>query len=538
MNPTRTYERQNVYAKGGTFDDPTLLWYARGVEAMAARPLMDRTSWRFYAAIHGSHERLWRDYGYLHKGEHLTETPDTKKFWDQCQHGSWWFLPWHRGYLFAFEEIIRAAVIARGGPDDWALPYWNYFADGQEKLPPAFASRVWPDGDADPSRPNPLFVPQRYGPYRDGNVFVDLSAQTPHIPNDVDDGLDLATLAEPRFTGSGKNGTGFGGVDIGTFMHEGRARGGVESEPHNFVHPQIGGADPTDPGQKPGLMSTPGLAALDPAFWLHHANIDRLWRVWQHPDPAPPPGSTNHQNPTDPKWLNGPQDRMFSLPRADGSTWDFTPADVDDLDELGYGYDTVEWPFPTKDRSFARMLRLGADAAAVRELEEAPVAREGTSELVGANQARLAIVGTEAHTRVQLDTGARRRVSHSLALAAEATGSAPDRLFLNLEDVRGTEATSFRVYVGLPENGTSAEPREYLVARLGLFGLQRAIDADGEQAGQGLTFVTEISNTVDRLYLDGLLDVDDLVVRIEPVVPVEEAEEISIGRVSIYRLGD
>jgi tyrosinase len=212
---------------------------------------------------------------------------------------------------------------------------------------------------------------------------------------------------------------------------------------------------------------------------------------------------------------------------------------VDDLDELGYGYDTVKWPLPVKDRSSARMLRLGADAAAVRALEEAPVAREGTSELVGANRARLPIVGAEAHTRVQLDTGARRRVSHSLALAVEATGSAPNRLFLNLEDVRGlNDATSFRVYVGLPENGTSAEPREYLVARLGLFGLQRAIDADGEQAGQGLTFVTEISNTVDRLYLDGLLDVDDLVVRIEPLVPVEEAEEISIGRVSIYRLGD
>ena len=27
--------------------------------------------------------------------------------WGWCMHGNWWFLPWHRGYLYFFERIVR-----------------------------------------------------------------------------------------------------------------------------------------------------------------------------------------------------------------------------------------------------------------------------------------------------------------------------------------------------------------------------------------------------------------------------------------------
>src|ERR1017187_7513804 len=74
-------------------------------------------------------------------------------YWDQCQHGSWYFPPWHRGYLLAREAQIRAAVIALKGPADWALPYWNYFGPADEfNIPPAFTRVNLPDGS-----PNPLF---------------------------------------------------------------------------------------------------------------------------------------------------------------------------------------------------------------------------------------------------------------------------------------------------------------------------------------------------------------------------------------------
>lgn len=42
-------------------------------------------------------------------------------------------------------------------------------------------------------------------------------------------------------------------------------------------------------------MGDPVTAALDPIFWLHHANIDRLWEVWLG-------DNAEHVNPTDAKW--------------------------------------------------------------------------------------------------------------------------------------------------------------------------------------------------------------------------------------------
>ena len=42
-------------------------------------------------------------------------------FWI-APHANWWFLPWHRGYLFHFEEICRDLC----GAPEFALPYWDW----------------------------------------------------------------------------------------------------------------------------------------------------------------------------------------------------------------------------------------------------------------------------------------------------------------------------------------------------------------------------------------------------------------------------
>ena len=67
------------------------------------------------------------------------DAPPPGATWNECQHASWYFLPWHRMYLYYFERIVRAAALAAGAPDDWALPYWNYDrAFPANTLPPAF----------------------------------------------------------------------------------------------------------------------------------------------------------------------------------------------------------------------------------------------------------------------------------------------------------------------------------------------------------------------------------------------------------------
>ena len=37
--------------------------------------------------------------GYLAPSDKKPSTANIKRYWTQCQHGSWYFLPWHRGYL-------------------------------------------------------------------------------------------------------------------------------------------------------------------------------------------------------------------------------------------------------------------------------------------------------------------------------------------------------------------------------------------------------------------------------------------------------
>ena len=260
--------RQNVFALGSDWGDP-ILWYARGVKAMKTRKLEDPTSWNFFGAIHGIWRALWDFYKFTDSSDANPSAADTATYLDQCQHQSWYFLPWHRGYLMALEKLIRHEIELQGGPHEtWALPYWNYFGVGQNVLPPAFQSADWPDGTGD----NPLFVEQRWGPLGDSTPF-DVSSQT-----------NLDPMTDPEFSGPGGGGSaGFGGPETG-FSHGGGTNGGLEMNPHNIIHGLVGGGNPTvsfqDGTPLPGLMSDPRTAGLDPIFYLHHCNIDRLWESW------------------------------------------------------------------------------------------------------------------------------------------------------------------------------------------------------------------------------------------------------------------
>jgi tyrosinase len=75
-------------------------------------------------------------------------------------------------------------------------------------------------------------------------------------------------------------------------------------------------------------------AALDPIFWLHHANVDRLWQMWLDLDPA-------HRNLTDDQaWL----DTEFSFPRVGGGLETWKVGDVLDTASLGCNYESTAAP--------------------------------------------------------------------------------------------------------------------------------------------------------------------------------------------------
>ncbi|WP_442869378.1 tyrosinase family protein [Bradyrhizobium sp. CCBAU 11430] len=57
----------------------------------------------------------------------------------------------------------------------------------------------------------------------------------------------------------------------------------LELDPHGAVHDLVGGD-----------MGNIRASAKDPVFWVHHANIDRLWTVWTK--------MAGHTNPNDTRW--------------------------------------------------------------------------------------------------------------------------------------------------------------------------------------------------------------------------------------------
>lgn len=497
------YTRMNAWNNGGTFDNTDLWWYAKGVGELQKRTLDNKFSWWFFAAIHGEDITGW---GSVPAPPRVPTAPlpapdVSRLYWDQCQHQTWFFPPWHRGYLLALEANVRAAVIDLKGPSTWALPYWNYFGGGNEsKIPPAFTQKTLPDGNT----PNPLYVAARYGSGADLNRINEKC-----LSNTVYQGNNPETPPP-----------GFGGP-ITNFSHFGGTNGNLEANPHNLVHTEVGG--------RGGLMSNPDYAALDPIFYLHHANIDRMWAGWNQ----------KYLNPKVDAWVNGPTrtgDRKFVMPMLPDRPWQFTPGDVANLSQLDYTYENLPTP-PTVNLLAQRLTRLGAVAAASKVTEGATVISGENVELVGANQEQpLPIKGSGASTTVRLDPGVRRKVTTSLARSSET--AAPDRVYLNLENVRGVEdATILDAYINLPEGSNPSDHPELFAGSVSLFGLRRASAKDDRHAGEGLNLVLDITDVVDTLHLTNGLDGDSLNVRIVPANEVRDEDQITVGRVSIYRQG-
>jgi tyrosinase len=286
--------------------------------------------------------------------------------------------------------------------------------------------------------------------------------------------------------------------------------------------------------QLPGLMSDPDTAGLDPIFWLHHANIDRLWEVWRR-------NPTTHVDPNKPKWSDGPASigqRAFIMPMPGGKTFTYTPGQMSDLSKLDYTYDDVSPATTGPSPLEARMLR-GVAAADTTEAVRRPAMAPKTVELLGANNESIRLSGTEATTSVALDAAVQDKLSSNLRSANTESVAVPDRVFLNLENVRGiSDATIFDVYINVPEGANPANYPRNLAGNVSLFGVRKASKVDDTHAGEGLTFVLEISDVIDRLHLSGALAAGQLHVRLVPRHPVPDEAQISIGRISIFRQGD
>ena len=502
-----------------------LHWYAKAVIELQKRPIADRTSWRYLAAMHGINEGIWRTFGIIQDGEPLPDEQEQRVYWRQCQHQTWFFLPWHRGYLASFEAIVRKAIVALDGPADWALPYWNYNNPNQPRartLPDCFYAATLPDG----TTPNPLRVERRFGD--DGHGRFEFT----------DDDIDIRrALEESDFFGTTPGASpGFGGMAT-RFAHYGRDNGRLESSPHNNVHGIVGGyapgTDPQDPVNS-GLMSRPTTAALDPVFWLHHSNIDRLWEVWLARNPE-------HANPVDqPQWANGtPLDnRGFIVPDTEGRGVFFTPADMLDTTapHLDYTYEDVSDPLQGETRLSMRALRLDLPIERVLKTGGGIMATKKLVEMIGANDdGEIRLDGVESVLDVRLDTDVALRTLRSFETANLLSGdrAEPDRIFLNLENIRGANDAQV-LYVYVRSDG-APDAEETCVGAISLFGITEASRVEEHHGGNGLSAVLEISDVYDRLGGGRGLDASRLKVRIASRDRSTRNDDIRIGRISLYR---
>jgi tyrosinase len=420
-------------------------------------------------------------------------------------------------YLGFFEEIVRAAVVKLGGPKDWTLPYWNYSDSSNpnaRSLPPAFRQHKLPDGSA-----NPLFVIQGVNVLRSPAINAGNTAAIP--AGDV----DLSCLNEDYFspdTDTTAGDLGFGGPATG-FNHGARVFGAnsVESLPHNAIHVDVGGP------QTGGWMTNPDVAALDPIFWFHHANIDRLWSVWNgiSGSNTDPTGTVNVGG----KKISWATSLKYAFNNATGGVVSMTPSQVVDTTKTPFAYDY-------EDTSNPLALAAPAALATARRKTMAPRPRP---EMLGASGKKVKLTGSPQAMAfaIQPPTGPAKK-----ALATTAA-AAPGKTYLHIENVVSKKSkATYEVYVNLPENADPAEHKEHYAGAMHLFGVVQASKKSESHAGNGLQFNLNITNLVDRLRAKNAWDDKNVRVTFVPRGEggeahgaIAEHDPIQVGRISLYR---
>ena len=421
LQPT-PYTRPDVHSPEANLES-----YALAVKNMKPLNADDPRSWSYQANIHGT---------FLPQGQWLD-------LFYTCEHHTDFFWPWHRMYLYWFEQIIRD----QSGNPDFALPYWDYSDPTKQFLPEPFRD---PD--------NSLYVSRRS---TDAN-FRDESSSPIHDPMfNYCNGLAQSIFGLSPNPGASER---------------------LESDVHDPIHGWVGGGTVMEPG----LMSQVGTAAQDPVFYLHHANLDRLWESWK----AITIDGASHTDPPDPSWQNAAYEFFDDSGTKLKPPW--MVKDVLDTTamQLGYVYEQLA------DNAWFEV-----NCADFRPILSAPIAVAP-----GTPVAALEIGSTSPEGGIQIGP---ESVEVPVLLAPSEAGGTPVAIsgrtaILTLDGIAGTgvPAVSVQVYINLPEDVQPDFRSPYYVGTIGLFTVQ-PWDVNSPHAGHGATQSFDLSRNIAALEATG-----------------------------------
>lgn len=220
------------------------------------------------------------------------------------------FLPWHRVYLDLFENALQQVS---GKPI--TIPYWDWTdpastaalfspdllggngdpAQGYEVTTGPFRSGEWniritDDVNIDSlvnygiigTNPYPNLI-RAFGIYKTGTVDLPTTPEVEYAlgVNTYDSypyDASVDTTISFRNTLEGWRGCA-GNICVNDQMDVDPIPGLRRSVMHNVVHIYVGGVYPFNGSFRGGNMAQ-NTSPNDPAFWVHHANIDRIWSGW------------------------------------------------------------------------------------------------------------------------------------------------------------------------------------------------------------------------------------------------------------------
>ncbi len=401
------------------------------------------------------------------------------------------FCAWHRHYITHYEAICADLI----GKPDFALAYWDWTAN-KRRLPAPF----FDDG--------PLNVTYWNDPS---------NAQSPNWgPDEVTTIGIRAITADYGLQENPQRGGNFTAEhikdiqsqpDFDTFQIQ------LEGSPHNNGHVVTG---------TPNGHMIDGVSSLDPCFWLHHCNVDRIWAEWQRAGNVMPAQGQTYPG------------QFFGI---DGQPLDGpTAAKAVNWEEMGFTYDTLDQETNTQ-LAMQRNLPMLAEGEAFQPLSIDTTAQRRTvgQATDGLSGGAGSLLTASVPTTGLVETlFAPRRFLPTEVFAAPRVALEAGRVYARLDGVM-THGEGPNLLVNVFVNCPYLTPDlpytdEHYAGSFSFFGTMAAHGPDGR------SFIVDITKPLRAQAEDGRITGDDIEVQLVPLPSAPDTHSqatITVGSITL-----